>query len=156
MSVFRDYCSMDVNIPVSDMETKTVTITRNTRFFVPMTKLERFAFPFVGLTLSMRSYGSDTEMEWVECYINEDEYLINMNDGKDPPYKIKLTACDQSYGSETYYWTDFLSLLREGNIKVKESDFDVVVPYRRVNNIPNSCATIVEEGTVVVDVRNYM
>lgn len=69
MSVFRDYCSMDVNIPVSDTETKTVTITRNTRFFVPMTKLERFAFPFVGLTLSMKSYGSDTEMEWVECYI---------------------------------------------------------------------------------------
>lgn len=155
MGIFRGYCSMDIEI--ASPETKTITIDRNSRFFVRMVRRDMICLPFIGLTYFGKTYGGDTNKEeWVECYINEDEFLINMNDEENPPYKIKLTACDQSFGSETFYWLDFLSMLRDGYILVKENEFQQIIPYKNVIPIPNSCATIVEEGTIVVDIRDYI
>lgn len=157
MSIFRDYCSMDIEIALSKTETKTVTIDRNSRFFVKMVRRDLICLPFIGITYFGKTYGGDNvKEEWVECYINEDEFLINMNDEENPPYKIKLTACDQSFGSETFYWLDFLSMLRGGDILFKENEFQKPVPYKNITPVPNSCATIVEEGTVLVDVRDYI
>jgi len=45
-----------------------------------------------------------------------------MNDEENPPYKIKLTACDQSFGSETFYWESFLSMLRGGYVRVNKTN----------------------------------
>lgn len=157
MSIFRDHCSMDIEVALSETETKTVTIDRNSRFFVKMVRRDLICLPFIGITYLGKTYGGDNiKEEWVECYINEDEFLVNMDDKEHPPYKIKLTACDQSFGSETFYWLDFLSLLKNGFILVKENEFQRPIPYKKVTPIPNSCATIVEEGTVVVDVRDYI
>jgi hypothetical protein len=157
MSVFRDYCSMDVEIALSKTETKTVTIDRNSRFFVKMVRRDFINVPFIGVTYFGKTYSGDNNREeWVECYINEDQFLVNMNDEENPPYKIKLTACDQSFGSETFYWESFLSMLRGGYILLKENEFQRPIPYKNITPIPNSCATIVEEGTVVVDVRDYI
>ena len=157
MSIFRDYCSMDVEIALSKTETKTVTIDRNSRFFVKMVRRDLICVPFIGVTYFGKTYnGANDKEEWTECYINEDEFLVNMNDKEHPPYKIKLTACDQSFGSETFYWLDFLSLLRDGHILLKENEFQRPIPYKNITPIPNSCATIVGEGTVVVDVRDYI
>lgn len=157
MSIFRDYCSMDIKIKLSETETKTVTIDRNSRFFVKMARRDLIRLPFIGITYFGKTYnGVNDKEEWTECYINENEFLVNMNDKENPPYKIKLTACDQSFGSETFYWLDFLSLLRDGYILLKENEFQMPIPYKNITPIPNSCATIVEEGTIVVDIRDYI
>lgn len=153
MNVFRDYCSMNVEVSISETETKTVTIDRNTRFFVNMVRRELCSLPFVGITYF--GSGNNTE-EWAECYINEDEYLIDMNNKECSPYKIKLTACEQAFGSKTFYWETFISLLKDGHILVKENEFQTVIPYRQIVPMPNSCAVIVEEGTTVVDIRDYI
>lgn len=152
MSIFRDYAKEIIRI-----DDKEYTIDRNTRFFVKMVKQDIINFPGIGLMYFGKTYGiNNNNEEWTECYINEDEYLVNFGSEKDSPYKIKLTACDQAFGSETYYYQDFISLIKSGHILIKENEFQRPVPYRFVTNIPNSCATIVEEGTVVVDIRNYI
>ena len=120
MSIFRNNFSYAININGDNDSEESITITRNTRFFVQMPRLSIVNIPGVCSMHFGRIYtGDDTDLEWTECYVNEDEYLIDMNDNT-CPYKIKLTACDQSFGSETYYWTDFISLVQAGIILIKK------------------------------------
>ena len=156
MSVFRDYFSYTISATANNNLEEDITITRNTRFFVQMPRLSLINIPGVCSMHFGRVYtGNDTDLEWTECYINEDEYLIDMNDNT-CPYKIKLTACDQSFGSETYYWSDFISLVQEGIILIKNNEFEYPMPYKIQIPIPNSCAKIVEEGIAIVDIRDYI
>lgn len=156
MSVFRNNFLYVININGDNDSEEYITITRNTRFFVQMSRLSLVNIPGVCSMHFGRIYtGDDADLEWTECYINEDEYLIDMNDNT-CPYKIKLTACDQSFGSETYYWTDFISLVKSRTILIKNNEFECPMPYKIQIPIPNSCAMIVEEGTAIIDIRDYI
>ena len=149
MQKFRDYTYDEIEVGGEK-----IRLTLNTRFFVKLKPFDFTYFPGIGWTYFGKTYGGNNDNEeWTECYINEDEYLVDFNDS---PYKIKLTACDQRFGSETFYYSDFISLIKSGHILIKENEFQRVVPFKEITRIPNSCAVLVTEGTTVVDIRDYM
>lgn len=127
----------------------TVELTNSTRFFVPMYRKKYDTIFGFGI----RSINSYDTSDWVECYIDfsNDMYRVSFDVEKEPRnYKIKLTAIDEAYGSETYYYSDFISLVERGYIRVKENEFQHVEKIRLITTITNSCAVIVTETTEVI------
>lgn len=73
---------------------------KNLRIFIEMHPLEWAGF-IPGI--AFKSSNSPTQM--VECVIDESRYTVDDN------YKIQCRALDESYGYETYYQSDFNSLV---------------------------------------------
>lgn len=86
---------------------------------------------------------SSDELEWFECYVDEERYKVEDN------YKITLRAIDgRAY--EHFYQDDFLHLMWEGLIIPKTSD-DIHVEYKSFDEpIPNTTAHIHHEGQLLV------
>ena len=81
-------------------------------FHVPMRPLH-FSF---GLPMAM-TYSND-DLVQVPCKIvdsNNDFY----NPLREYPYKIKVKSLFSQYGSETFYFMDFVSLLNQGTISIR-------------------------------------
>ena len=129
---------MNIKIPYGE---NTIEINEDSRFFVK-THRNRMLFAHYSVI--------ENDDEWTECTIRENGYS---NDNT--PYKVDLIPCDDTFSSVTFYWESFIKLLNSGEIIYKANEYMDVVPYRVETRIPNSCATIVEEGTMVVDVREY-
>ena len=124
-----------------------IEINDESRFFVKLNKRTVAYIPLIGYGYFE---GTNNE-EWAECGIRENGFS---ND--DTPYKIDLIPCSEAFSPVTFYWESFIKLLNSGDIIYKANEYMDVVPYRIETRIPNSCATIVEEGTIVADVREYV
>ena len=72
---------------------------QNVRFYLPMRQLH--VIPFIGW--EMKSSNGRTYL--TECYLCESHYEVGVG------YKLTLRACDQRYGSETFYTMDFAQML---------------------------------------------
>lgn len=81
-----------------------VVIDRNKHYWVKMNPLE----VFFGI-IALRD-GNYDKAQWVECEVDESRYKL------DDHYKVTLKALDERYGSESFYQTDFRSMLRDGFI----------------------------------------
>ena len=134
---------MNVMIPCNG---NTIEVNEDSRFFIKRNRRRAVYMPFIGYTY----YTETNDIEWVECYIRENGFSDD-----DIPYKVDLIPCDEAFAPVTFYWVSFTKLLESGDIIYKANDYMGVVPYRTVTRIPNSCATLVEEGTIVADVREY-
>lgn len=101
----------------------------------------------------IKSSGCNDVADWVECYVDfsDERYKVSFDTEKENKnYKIKLVSIDETYGYETYYYSDFISLVKRGYIKVKENEFQHTETIRYTTLIPNSCAVIVTEGVEVI------
>lgn len=88
-------------------------IDKNKHYFLLMTKLHNVYF----MGEKILSYKSEpSEETWVECRIVEDRYKVS--DG----YKVELKALDDQYGSESFYQSSFVDLVRDGYIIEKTSN----------------------------------
>jgi hypothetical protein len=80
----------------------------NKRYYILMHPFE-IVSPLLGIALK----SSNSRAKWVECYIDESRYKLA--DG----YKITLRAIDERYGSESFYQSDFKSMLKNGDVLEK-------------------------------------
>lgn len=110
-------------------------INKNIHYFCKMRPIQSF------LGISFTS--SSDELEWFECYVDEDRYKVDDN------YKITLRSVD-GHAYEHYYQDDFLQLMWEGFIVPKTSD-DIHVEHVSFDEpIPNTIACIHHEGQILV------
>lgn len=84
------------------------------RYFVKMHPLDYVPIPGVGVIAIGKS--SSSREKWVECKIIEDRYKVDEN------YKVTLEAIEPGYGRETFYQSDFVSLMESGFVIKKTSD----------------------------------
>lgn len=68
--------------------------------------------PFLGIIYISTS----SREKWVECKIVEDRYKVS--DG----YKVDLKSLEDGYARESFYQSDFTSLIKAGRIIPKTSD----------------------------------
>lgn len=109
-------------------------IDKNKHYFILMHPLECFGiFCFTSST---------TREKWVECEIVEERYKVS--DG----YKVELRAIESGYGKETYYQSDFESLVKKGYILEKTSDNQYVKEITWIE--PLSGVTYLKHSAYVV------
>lgn len=88
-------------------------ISKDNHYFLQMSKLNNVYF----MGEKFISYKSSSDQKrWVECEIVEDTYKVSDR------YKVELKALDEQYGSETFYQSDFCSLMKDGYIIEKTSE----------------------------------
>ena len=117
------------------MEKNRKHINKEIHYFCLMRPIQRI--------LNVAFTNSSDELEWFECYVDEERYKVDDN------YKITLRDINNN-AYEHYYQDDFLSLIWEGFIVPKTSD-DIHVEYVSFDEpIPNSIAYLHHEGQVLV------
>lgn len=123
-----------------------IELTNSTRFFIPM-------YPRKYTIFGTKYIDRDDNADWVECYIDfsDERFRVSFNVKEERKnYKIKLTAINETYGSETYYYDDFIGHIEKGYIVVKENEYQHTEYVQFIEPIKNSCAIIVTEGTEIV------
>ena len=136
------------NNTVVKVNNEEIIITGKTRFFIQMNR--KNYMPIINDYFG--KINNSNTMEWTECYIDETTYPIDFSNENDI-YKIELTSIDESFGSQIFYYSDFIQLIKDGCVIVKTNPFQKPINTKLIENIPNSCATIITETTVVVDTR---
>lgn len=103
-----------------------MSIDKTKHYFIEMHPTEKI--PFIGWSYT----SSATPTKLVECEIVEERYAIADN------YKIELRSIEEGYGKETFYITDFCSLVKNGIIVEKTTEGQkptFVEWYEPINNM---------------------
>lgn len=114
---------------------------KNAKFF---SQEESYSpIPIPGLCMS------NGDMTWRLCKVvdNEEEELYSVDYG----YKIRLEICDGSgHGGHLYYQSDFLSLLKSGDIIYYEGDGSAHIEHIKWGEEISKGVLLIHEADVIV------
>ncbi len=118
------------------MEKNRYNIDKSIHYFCLMQPIQSFFN--ISFTCSSDAF------EWFECEIDESRYQVDDN------YKITLRALDgRAY--EHYYQSDFMSLIKGGQVIPKTSDKMHIEEINFIEPIPGTIAYLKHEGSCIVE-----
>ena len=116
-------------------------ITPGSHYFIRTRPMDYI--PLLGLFIG-KSYGPGEPTFWAEFEVIEDRYKLEDN------YKVELKAVDPIYGRETFYRSDFESMVESGFILKKTGEGQHVQEITWREPLCGR-AYLVHEATIVVD-----